>query len=192
MPRDWKSLKVEWYTWLAGVWTCSGTQTNFPVSCPIKLALSPSYGCNSLQRHELQYHKWQPDTYGRCGAHAVSPAEEHTISLCQRWSTLLYLAGNYGSLGGHNLAQLGWQAGWTALTQTQTQTWFIQRKVIQIQNISGHQYIKWTYVQWKGKVVTVTALLYLPKTKGESPLQPAATSQWRPFRSSAYNGALLT
>ena len=24
----------------------------------------------------------------------------------------------------------------------QTQTWFIQRKVIQIQNISGHQYIK--------------------------------------------------
>ena len=62
-------------------------------------------------------------------------------------------------------------------TQTQTQTWFIQRKVIQIQNISGHQYIKWTYIQWKGKVVTATALLYLPKTEGEPPPQPAATSQ---------------
>ena len=36
-------------------------------------------------------------------------------------------------------------------TQTQTQTWFIQRKVIKIQNVSGHQYMKWTYAQWKGK-----------------------------------------
>ena len=66
-----------------------------------------------------------------------------------------------------------------------------QRKVLQIQNISGHQYFKWTYVQWKGKIVTATALLHLQKTEGESP-QPAATSQWRPRRSSAYNGALLT
>ena len=77
-------------------------------------------------------------------------------------------------------------------TQTQTQTWFIQRKIIQIQNISGHQYIKWTYVQWKGKIVTATTLLHLPKTEGESPPQSAATSQWRPLRSSAYNGAFLT
>ena len=73
-----------------------------------------------------------------------------------------------------------------------TQAWFIQRKIIQIQNISGHQYIKWTYVQWKGKIVTATALLHLPKTEGESPPQSAATSQWRPLRSSAYNGAFLT
>ena len=49
-----------------------------------------------------------------------------------------------------------------------------QRKVIQTQKISGHQYFKWTYVQWKGKIVTATALLHLPKTEGESP-QPAAT-----------------
>ena len=80
----------------------------------------------------------------------------------------------------------------TICTQTQTQTWFIQRKIIQIQNISGHQYIKWTYVQWKGQIVTATALLHLPKTEGESPPHSAATSQWRPLRSNAYNGAFLT
>ena len=54
-----------------------------------------------------------------------------------------------------------------------------------IQIISGHQYIKWTNVQWKGKVVTATALLHLPKTEGESLPQPAVTSQWRPLRFSA-------
>ena len=81
---------------------------------------------------------------------------------------------------------------WTQDSGLRTQAWFIQRKIIQIQNISGHQYIKWTYVQWKGKIVTATVLLHLPKTEGESPPQSAATSQWRPLRSSAYNGAFLT
>ena len=77
-------------------------------------------------------------------------------------------------------------------TQTQTQTWFIQHKVVQIQNISGHQYIKWTYAKWNGKVVTATALLHLPKTEGQSPPRPATTLQRRPFHFSAHNVALLT
>ena len=50
----WESPKVKWCAWLTGVCSCCGTQTNFPVSYPIKLAIFSNYGSNSLQWPELQ------------------------------------------------------------------------------------------------------------------------------------------
>ena len=35
--------EIEWYAWRTDVWTCSGSQTNFPVSFPVKVVLFPNF-----------------------------------------------------------------------------------------------------------------------------------------------------